>query len=200
MFWKLIPLWLHMRRARRAGTKAEQIRALKRLAERERWLPGARGRAVAHYEEAVALCRTLDEPLLLAHTVRHLGDVHHDQGRAAVAERCYDEALTIYYQRPDAKPLDFANAVRRVAVLKEEAGDHAEAATHWREAHDLYVKAAEPMGIAESAAWLALLAKRRGDAARAREWLAPAVTAAEATRDPDSLIWVNKVKAEVDGS
>ena len=48
------------------------------------------------YEEAVAICREESDPLTLAHTVRHLGDVHQDAGRVELAEPCYDEALVVY--------------------------------------------------------------------------------------------------------
>lgn len=189
-----------LRRVRREASRAELVKALKSVAEAERWIPGMQASARALYEEAVALCRELDDPLLLAHTVRHLGDVHHDRERAALAQQCYDEALAIYEQHGHGHPLDFANAVRRVAVLKEEAGDHAQAERRWQEAHDLYVRANEPMGIAESAAWLALLARRRGDATRSREWLTRASAAADASRHKPSLVWVSKVRAEVEGA
>ena len=49
----------------------------------------------------------------LAHTVRHLGDVHHDAGDAALAEACYVEALSLYRSHGQDRPLDHANAVRR---------------------------------------------------------------------------------------
>jgi len=48
------------------------------------------------YEEAVVLFRELDEPLVLAHTIRHLGDVYLEQGRPDLAEPCYHEALGLY--------------------------------------------------------------------------------------------------------
>lgn len=48
------------------------------------------------YEEAVELFRQLDEPLVLAHTVRHLGDVYCEEGLPHLAEPCYLEALGLY--------------------------------------------------------------------------------------------------------
>lgn len=38
------------------------------------------------YEEAVLLFREADEPLVLAQTIRHLGDVYLEQGRPDLAE------------------------------------------------------------------------------------------------------------------
>lgn len=185
-------------RLKREGSQAELVATLKKLAEIERWLPGLRGSARKHYDEAVAICRELGDPLELAHAVRHLGDIHHDARRPELAEACYNEALALYRQYGHAQPLNFANAVRRVAALKEEAGDHVQAAHYWLEAYDLYVTAGEPMGVAESAAWLALLARRQEDIPRSRQWLGRASAAAEASGDQDSLKWVRKARAEIE--
>jgi tetratricopeptide (TPR) repeat protein len=73
------------------------------------------------YEQAVAICRELDDPLLLAHTVRHLGDVHYEAGRRDLAEPCHVEAVAIYREH-DAPPLDVANALRSLAITREDAG------------------------------------------------------------------------------
>ena len=193
---------LHLRRAvaraRRQGSRAELARALKGLGELERWLPG--DAALQHYGEAVGIYRELDEPLELAHTVRHLGDIHNDRRRPKLAEPCYHEALALYRRYGQSQPGHFANAVRVLAVLKEEAGEMEEATRLWREAHDLYASVGEPMGVAESAAWLALLAHRQGDAQPSREWLRKASVAAEASRHADSLKWVSKVRAMLEGA
>ncbi len=187
-------------RLRKHGSRAELAQALRNLGELERWLPGDATRR--HYEEAVAIYRELDEPLKLAHTVRHLGDVYHDRRRPELAEPCYHEALALYRRYGRSQPGHFANAVRVLAVLKEEAGEFDEATRLWQEAHDLYASINEPMdiAIAESAAWLALLAHRRGDVQPSREWLSKASAAADASRDSDSLKWVRKVRATIEGS
>jgi len=143
---------------RQQGGKAELAQALKNLGELERRLPDG-GSARQHYEEAVALFRELGEPLKLAHTVRHLGDVHRDAGRAVLAEPCYHEALALYRSHKRAPPLDLANAIRSLAVLKEDDGQIEEAARLWQEAHDIYAALDVPAGVAESAARLARLAR-----------------------------------------
>ena len=112
---------------------------------------------VLRYTLAVAFARIRNDPLLLAHRVRHLGDAYRRMGRAALAEPCYVESLSIYRQNEQTKTLDLANAVRGFAVLKQDIGARDEARRLWQEAHDLYVKADVPAGIAESAARLAAL-------------------------------------------
>jgi len=147
---------------------------------------------------AVAGLRKVDDPLRLAHAVRRLGDAYYHAGRASLAESCYGEALSIYHSHEDSRPLDLANAIRSFAVLKDDVGA-AEAAEHlWQEAHDLYVSVNVPAGIAESAARLALLARRQGDLQRSREWLGGAITAADSADDPETLQYIHEVKAQIE--
>jgi hypothetical protein len=72
---------------------------------------------------AVAKSRKVGDPLRLAHAVRHLGDAYYYARRAERAEPCYVEALSIYRGHEHARPLDFANAIRSFAVLKDENGE-----------------------------------------------------------------------------
>src|SRR2546429_9418716 len=112
---------------------------------------------------AVASLRKVDDPLRLAHTVRHLGDAYYYAGRWSLAEPCYLEALSIYRRHENRQPLDLANAIRSFAVLKDEVGAAAEAELLWQEAHDLYVTLDVSAGISESAARPALLARRENE-------------------------------------
>jgi len=147
---------------------------------------------------AVASVGKVDDPLRLAHTVRHLGDAYYYAGRWPLAEPCYVEALSIYRRHENRKPLDLANAIRSFAVLKDEVGA-AEAAKHlWQEAHDLYVALNATAGVAESAARLALLARRQGDLQRSRQWLGEAITAAETADDSETLQYIREVKAQIE--
>src|SRR5213594_1629470 len=98
---------------------------------------------------AVASARRREDPLKLAHTIRHLGDAYYYAGRWALAEPCYVEALSIYRRHENRQPLDLANAIRSFAVLKDEVGAAAEAELLWQEAHDLYVALDVSAGIAE---------------------------------------------------
>ena len=106
---------------RHKGMQLELLRALKGLGQIERDL-GRADAARPLYEEAVAICRRNDDTLALAHTIRRLGDIHRDTRRPDLAEPCYDEALALYRSNERTAPLDLANAIRPLAILKEGAG------------------------------------------------------------------------------
>ncbi len=141
---------------RQIGKQRELVQSLKGLGQIERDL-GRGDAARPLYEEAVAICREEDDALTLAHTVRHLGDIHQDAGRVELAEPCYHEALTIYRSHKETPPLDLANAIRPLAILKGHAGEVEEAIRLWKEARDLYAAANVREGVAESSAQLARL-------------------------------------------
>lgn len=112
--------------------------------------------ALACYEQSVAAARRADDLLRLAHAVRHLGDVHRHGGRLAEAEACYEEALSLYARHAaGAAALDHANALRPMAILKEELGQVEEARLLWARARDLYSAAGIEAGVAECADHLA---------------------------------------------
>ena len=58
----------------------------------------------------------------LAHTIRHLGDVHAEQLHWSEADRCFVEALCIYRNHSSPGALDLANAIRANAALKTAMG------------------------------------------------------------------------------
>jgi tetratricopeptide (TPR) repeat protein len=154
--------------------------------------------SILKYKLAVEGLRTIDEPLRLAHAVRHLGDAYYYAGQKSLAEPCYVEALSIYREREDRRPLDLANAIRSFAVLKDELGASEESQRLWQEAHDLYQAVNVTAGVAESAARLALLAQRNGDLQRSREWFGEASAAADATDDPETLQYIREVKIQIE--
>ncbi|HEX7678988.1 MAG TPA: tetratricopeptide repeat protein, partial [Thermoanaerobaculia bacterium] len=174
--------------ARQSGARRELVEALKGVAQIDRDL-GRRADALPSYEEAVSVCRELGDPLLLAHTLRHLADLHHDDGRDDLAEPVSSEALALY-RTSDAPPLDLANAVRSLAVIKDSA-------ELWEEAFHLYVATNVPPGVAESALRLAKLAHAHGDRDRSREWLRIATAAAEASGDENVRRRVRAVGEEM---
>ena len=153
---------------------------------------------VLRWKLAVAFARRGDDTLRLAHSVRHLGDAYNYARRAALAEPCYVEALSIYRHHKNTRPLDLANALRGFAVLKHEVGVADEAQRLWQEAHDLYRTLNVPAGVAESAARLALLARRRADLQRSREYLIEARAAADASADPETLQYIREISAQMD--
>jgi tetratricopeptide (TPR) repeat protein len=136
---------------------ADLAQALRELGEVERRFPPDAARR--YYEEAVSILRELNEPLGLAHTLRHLGDVFYETGDAVHAEPCFYEALAIYRSHKTPQ-LELANAIRSLAVLKSAAGESEEACRLWTEARDLYELTGVQAGVAESNARLAILAKR----------------------------------------
>jgi tetratricopeptide (TPR) repeat protein len=107
------------------------------------------------YEEAVALFREVGEPLVLAHVIRHLGDVYHEQQCPELAEPCYREALGLYRSHEGGSSLDLANAIRSLAVLRWE-----QTKALWEEARDLYSTLNIEAGVKESATRVAALSMR----------------------------------------
>ena len=81
---------------RRTGDKFELAKGLRDLGKFERRFPSKRGDFLTHYREAVELFRSCDDPLRLAHTVRHLGNIYHEDGNMIAAEACLSESLEIY--------------------------------------------------------------------------------------------------------
>jgi tetratricopeptide (TPR) repeat protein len=133
---------------RKAGTRIELAKALTSLGQIERDLRRL-DTARQHYEEAAILYRAEGEALRLAHTVRHVGDILREQGRPELAGPCYREALALYRGHGQTPPLDLANAIRGLALLKDEGGEVDEARALWEEAKDLYRSVNVEPGVAE---------------------------------------------------
>lgn len=145
---------------RKAGDKATLAEALAALGQIERDLQNYET-ASRHYEEAVAICREEGDPLRLAHTVRHLGDIHRHEQHREQAELYYYEALSIYRKHELTPPLDLANTLRGLALLKEDCGEADEAILLWQEARGLYAAVGVEAGVAEGSRRIALLAERQ---------------------------------------
>jgi len=94
--------------------------------------------SLKHYQDAVAIYRTLDAPLALAHTIRHVGDILRESGQLAPALPCYEEALRIYRNHSDTGTLDLANTLRGFALLQAALGQTKEAISMWQETGELY--------------------------------------------------------------
>jgi len=107
------------------------------------------------YEEAVSLFREVGEPLVLAHVIRHLGDVYHEQGCPELAEPCYHEALGLYRNHERGSSLDLANAIRSLAVLRWE-----QTKALWVDVRDLYANLSVEAGVKEISARIAALSIR----------------------------------------
>jgi tetratricopeptide (TPR) repeat protein len=115
--------------------------------------------ALLHYEEAVALYRAEGDALKLAHTVRHVGDIYREASHPDLAESRYQEALALYHSHKETPPLELANAIRGLAILKCDAGEVDVARALWEEARDLYEAVNVAAGVAESNSRLAQLTR-----------------------------------------
>ena len=110
--------------------------------------------ALAHYRSATDLLRGLEEPLRLAHTVRHVGDILRQLGQPERARGCYDEALAIYRGHSATPPLDLANTIRGYALVRGDLHESESATALWGEARDLYASLDLQAGVAEADRWL----------------------------------------------
>ncbi len=146
--------------SRASQNRRSLIHALKGIGQIERDRRKFEAALVA-YQEAAALAREESDPFLLAHTIRHVGDVLRHMDRFTDAEACYTEALALYRGGPNAPPLDFANAIRAMAVLKDSLGASGEALPLWEEAHEIYASLGVQAGVAESKARQARIARRK---------------------------------------
>jgi len=133
-----------MAAARREGNDTDLVHALMGVGQIERDL-GRGERVLPLYEEAVELCLALDDLPLLAHTLRHLGELHLDLGNLTAAPLPCEQALALYRRLEGTSALDLANAVRPCALFHGGPG---------------YVEAARPLGRGMSAWYCAPLASR----------------------------------------
>jgi tetratricopeptide (TPR) repeat protein len=118
------------------------------------------GAALKHYQISVELLRKQDEPLVLAHTIRHVADILLGEGNLEPAQRQYEEALAIYCAHEETPPLDLANTLRGYALLMEESSKTEEATMLWRQAHALYEQLEIEAGSTECQSHLAFLMGR----------------------------------------
>lgn len=111
--------------------------------------------ARSYYQEAAEIYRSADDPLKFAHTIRHVADIYLADSQPELAEPLYREALDLYRRNERTAPLDLANAIRGLAVLKSDAGD-AGARVLWTEARELYGSVGVEAGVQEANRRLAL--------------------------------------------
>lgn len=121
---------------------------------------GNHAAALKNYEEAATIYRAKKNSHRLAHTIRHVADIHRRQKRTVLAEPCYREALELYRREPTTPPFDLANALRGFALLKEDVGQPLEAKPLWEEARGLYAAGDVKEGVTESSRRLALLGEQ----------------------------------------
>jgi tetratricopeptide (TPR) repeat protein len=184
--------------AEQADDSAATARAITLWARSERDL-GDREVALRAYKKAATIYRDRGDALKLAHTLRHLGDIHQDSKRPTESEPLFREALQIYRAHPETPLLELANALRPLALLQHDAGNVEEADQLWEEAKNLYAQVNVLPGVVECAGRLALIARQRENPERARQMLAEASVAAQNSGDYNSQRYVNEVRTWISG-
>ena len=106
--------------------------------------------AIKLYQAAANLLRPLDQPLRLAHTIRHVADIQWSALLFEESRANYAEAVAIYRTNPDAGKLDLANTLRGYALLSESIADIAAASELWTEARDVYEAVGVQAGVEEA--------------------------------------------------
>ena len=141
-----------LRRARSGGSTDTAVAYAHSLHLRAHveWDAEALDEAERLWSEAVGVLRAFNAPLQLAHKLRHLGDLHVGRQRFDEAEPYYEEALEIYRAQASADSLDMANALRRMALLREATHSGGLALPLWREARALYAQVGLPAGVQEA--------------------------------------------------
>jgi tetratricopeptide (TPR) repeat protein len=186
---------------RLGGSKLALANALKELGNLERRPPSMRDASNATYTEAAELYLELEMPLEAAWVKRHIGINHEYGDRLQQAEQYYDEALALYRAHSKVDDLNYANAVRYPAVIKQRLGKQNESAALWEEAHDRYSKIHPDglgEGVAEAAAWLTIFAIRNDDRDLASKWFARASQASVKSQDPDTHKFIDEVRQRLE--
>ncbi len=147
--------------ARRSGDLRNLAQALHlraNMAADRAWLDEAE----TLWRESVRLCEQVGDDLMLAHKVRHLGDVMHRRGQLDDTLRHYARAEALYRAHPPAAggaQVDLANLLIRLAAVREEQGQTGPALEAWREAKALYVAAGLDVGVEDCESHIARLTK-----------------------------------------
>jgi tetratricopeptide (TPR) repeat protein len=118
------------------------------------------GAALKHYQLAVELYRKQDNPLALAHTIRHVADILLGEKNLDQARHHYEEALAIYRAHEETPPLDLANALRGYGLLMGRSGHTEEATMLWHETQAIYEQLGIEAGVTECRSHLAFLMGR----------------------------------------
>ncbi len=113
--------------------------------------------ALEVYTAGAEQLRTMEQPIRLAHALRHVADIQRELGLRDEAEANYAEALAIYRGQPAASKLDLANTLRGYALLMESLGDTGNARDMWSEAGELYRAVEVQSGVDEAERQLTLL-------------------------------------------
>jgi len=183
------------------GSKRRIADSLKALGNILRRPPYLRDAANEAYERAASIYKELGQPLEAAWVQRHIGINYEYAGQLEKAEKYYDEALALYRVHSSEDDLNYANAVRYPAVIKERLGKKEESAKLWEEACDRYSRVHPEglgEGVAEAAAWLTILAIEKDELDLAGKWFAKASEASSRSSDPDTHKFIGDVRQRLE--
>jgi tetratricopeptide (TPR) repeat protein len=184
--------------ARVSGYKLMLADSLKALANIERRPPRLRETALKTYAEAAQLFRELSLPLDEAWVLRHMGIIQEYAERLHEAEIYYDQALSLHRANAQENTLDYANAVRYPAVVKNRLGKREESRVLWEEAANRYEDVGASVGVAEAAAWLTIFAVKCKNIDLAKKWFAKAKDAAERANEDHTFKFIEEVQKRLE--
>jgi hypothetical protein len=112
---------------------------------------GSLSASLESYEAAASIARFASHSLLLAHALRNVGAVARHLRLLDRSEAALVEALEIYRSKHPDRPLDVANNLRQLALLRglSDAGEK-EVLELWRETRRLYELVGVTEGVVEA--------------------------------------------------
>ena len=115
---------------------------------------GRNKKSLESYERALSLAEVDSEVEQIAHITRHIADVECEIGDLKSSMSHYEKALKYYRNNVSSYSINYANAIRGLAVLKEKMVDYSDAKKLWKEAKSIYDKLKIETGIKECIARL----------------------------------------------
>ncbi len=115
---------------------------------------GNNKRSLESFKNALSLAEMESEEEQIAHITRHIADVECEIGDLKSSLNHYEKALKYYRSNMSKYSLNYANAIRGFAVLKEKTVDYSSARKLWKEAKSIYEKLKVETGIKECMARL----------------------------------------------
>lgn len=115
---------------------------------------GRTKKSLESYKNALTLAEVDSEEEQIAHITRHIADVECEIGDLKSSRSHYEKALSYYRNNVSKYSLNYANAIRGLAVLKEKTVEYSDAKKLWKEAKIIYEKLKIETGIKECMARL----------------------------------------------
>ncbi|MGH2560267.1 MAG: helix-turn-helix transcriptional regulator [Thermomicrobiales bacterium] len=117
------------------------------------WASRDYDRTGAHYRQALAVAKAIDDRALLAHSLNWLGNWHLNVVQPREGRRCHEEALTIFRTLDDRRGI--AETLDLLGLAGNMGGELPQSAAHYRQAIELFRELDDPQRLASSVAVLA---------------------------------------------